>query len=215
MLVDFLDEIPVGKCIRYAFHQFGLVAGIIEQYRISLFSVTSGASGLLKIGFGRVGHIHMHNQSYVRFVDAHAEGVGGYHDSALVCLPQFLALVFFAVAQSGMIKGSGQSLFFQLCSQLLASFSAAAVYNHCSWYAADDMLQLGFLVFGVAHYISQVLSGKAHLEDIFFPEMQLILDILHDLGGSGGGERQHGSFGNYFPEICDFNIRRTEVIAPL
>ena len=68
-------------------------------------AVAPGASGFLEVGFEGVGRVEMDDETYVGFVNAHSEGVGGYDDGYLSGLPKVLPGVFVGGRQGGVVVG--------------------------------------------------------------------------------------------------------------
>ena len=68
-------------------------------------AVAPGASGFLEVGFEGVGRVEMDDETYVGFVNAHSEGVGGYDDGYLSGLPKVLPGVFVGGRQNGVVVG--------------------------------------------------------------------------------------------------------------
>ena len=60
------------------------VLGGIQQNAVGFLTVSSRAARLLVIALQVLGHIVVHHQPHVGFVNAHAEGVGGHHHSGPV-----------------------------------------------------------------------------------------------------------------------------------
>ena len=77
------------------------------------------------------------------------------------------------------------------------------------------MKQLLFLVGGIPYYVGQVLSFKAHAEDVLILEMQLFLNIVDDGRRGRGRKGKDGNTGLDLPDIRNLQVRRTEIIAPL
>ena len=81
------------------------------------------------------------------------------------------------------------------------------------------------LVGSVMNLIGQILALEGHRKDVKsgFPgfarlsgfSAQLLLDILYYFGRGGGGQGQDRCFRTDFADVDDFQIGRTEVVAPL
>ena len=71
----------------------------------------------------------MDDQPHVRLVNAHAKGIGSYHDANAVVLPVALPLVFFRLLYPCMIEGGLKSGFVQVFGQFLRAFPAAYIYD--------------------------------------------------------------------------------------
>jgi len=77
----------------------------------------------------------MDHDTYVRFVDAHAEGVGCHHDTAFSGEPAFLALVFYIIIQTGMIESGGYAVLDQQFGYLACSFPVTGIDNGAAGHA--------------------------------------------------------------------------------
>ena len=110
-VVDLSDIIFWGKVVANALLQLSRINRIIQQHGIGLFSVSSGTSRLLEIGFDGVGTINVHHKAHVRFVDAHAKRIRGHHDAYMIIHPFFLPHVFGEMLQPRMIGGGCDVVF--------------------------------------------------------------------------------------------------------
>ena len=66
------------------------------------------------------------------------------------------------------------------------------------------MYQLTYLIVGVTHHISQILTLKAHLEDIetlIFLNFKALLDIIYYLWCSRSCKRKYWHIGHQFPYL--------------
>ena len=104
-LVYIGDELLLGEVIAYAARQLALVVRGVEEYGIGGLSIASGTSGLLVVGFGRIGHLIVYDHAHVGLVDTHAEGVGGYHGADGALGPLLLTLVLVACVESCVVVG--------------------------------------------------------------------------------------------------------------
>ena len=66
-----------------------------KQKSLCRITVAARPTGFLKIGFQRIGHIHVNDKAHIGLVDAHAEGVGGNHHAAFAFHPPLLTAVAF------------------------------------------------------------------------------------------------------------------------
>ena len=77
------------------------------------------------------------------------------------------------------------------------------------------MLHLCILVNGFPNDISEVLPLETHAEDIFLPEFQSLLNIVHNLGCRSGGKSQDRSSRFQPAYFGNSEVRWAEVISPL
>ena len=111
----------------------------MENNGVCLFSVASGTSCFLKIGFGRVGQIEMDYQTYIGFVNAHSEGIGCYHHTAFAALPAFLADIFDGIVQSGMIEVGGDTFVDKQFGDFFGTATATNVDDSASLHPLKNM----------------------------------------------------------------------------
>jgi hypothetical protein len=69
----------------------------------------------------------MDNESDLRFVDAHTEGVGCYDYTSFVVNPIMLFLDFMAVLDSGVVKVGGDVILFKEIGNFFGSAAAASI----------------------------------------------------------------------------------------
>lgn len=153
-------------------------------YRMTAYAFCPSRPALpaSQVGFYGVGQVHVDNDAHVRFVYAHAESIGCYHDTALAGLPAVLADVFGGIVQSGMVEIGCDVLVVQQFGNFLGAAAVAYVYNGTAGHAAQYMQQFGSLVLCFANNISEVVPLETHAEYILVTEMQTGLDILYHFG---------------------------------
>ncbi len=135
-----------------------MVSIVIEQDCIRLPAVTTGTSCFLEIGLDAVRTVHVDDESYVRFVDTHAESVSCHHHPYLVLLPVSLSFIFYHTVKSCMIEGGGDACLIQQVGKLLRAFSAAGIDDGCALHTVQNMQQLLALVSGFPNDIGEVAS---------------------------------------------------------
>ncbi len=201
VLVNILDQLFLRKIVYDALGQFTLVAVVPQQHGVCLVAVAPSAPGLLKISLYRVGAVDVHHHSHIGLVDAHAEGVGGNDDSHLVVLPQLLPLVFHGGFQSRVIERGRQSLGVKHRGDVLAPSPAPHIDDGRAGHGTQDVYQLGFLVGGLSHDVSEILAFKAHAEHIARLKLQLILNVVDNLRCRRGGQGEHRNIGHDLPDV--------------
>ena len=215
MLIHLTYIILVGEVGHSPFPQSCDVGAIGEQYCISLLAVATGAPSLLEIRFDAVGGFDMYHQSHVGFVDTHTECVGGHHHPYLVGLPVALSFVADTVGKTSMIECGVDIVLAEEIRQFLGLLSVAHVDDGTSVDLVEDMYHLGRLIFGVPHDVGKIAALKTHAEHILCPEMQFVLDIIHDSRCGSCRKRKHRFAGHHIPYIRNLKVGGAEVISPL
>ena len=107
MFVHLFDVVFLRKGVRNTFMKGHFVGFGIEDYSIRFVSVASCTSCFLEISFGRVWQIEVDYDTYIGFVDTHAESIGGNHYTAFSCLPAMLTYILGGIIQTGMVEVGG------------------------------------------------------------------------------------------------------------
>ena len=102
-----------------------------------------------------------------------------------------------------MIGGGRDVVFLQQLCDFFCFLTASYINDGATRNSLQNMHQLGFLISGNAHNVSQVLAFEAHSEHVFLAEGQTLLDIVNHFMCGSCGECQDGSFGFYFSEVGD------------
>ena len=231
MLVHLTDIVFAGEGISDTLLEFALVCSVIQEHGIGPASVAPSTASLLEICLDTVWTVDVYHQSHVGLVDAHAEGIGGYHHPYPAFLPSLLSLILHAGVKTCMVEGGGDACLVEQFRHIFRALTAAGVDNGRARHAVQDMKELLALVCGIPHDVDEVLPLEAHLEEVetsgtsrtSFTSLaslaslpsELLLDILHNLRRSGRRERQHGGMGKKLADIRYLEIRRTEIISPL
>ena len=158
----------------------------------------------------------MNNDAHVRFVDSHAECIGGYHDPALTGQPTFLTLVFHFIGQSCMIECSCYLVFRQKFGYFTGTFPVTGIYDGRTWYLIQYMQNLFLFTFRVSDNICQILPFKTHAENLApFFERESFLDVLDYFGGCCGGQCQYRDIREHFSDVGNVQVCGSEVVPPL
>ena len=96
-----------------------------KQNTFRLFPVSSGASGLLIIGFYGAGELIVDHLADILAVDPHAESIGGGKDGVGIVHKTALGLIAFGIAHTGMISDDAG----ELLSQIVHSLPGGGVNN--------------------------------------------------------------------------------------
>ena len=216
VFIHVADVFLVGEGVRNPLAQGGLVALGMKQYGIGLQPVAPGTTGFLEIGFGRIGHVDVDDQTHVGLVNPHTECIGGYHHPAFARLPAFLSLVLHVVVQSGMIEGRCDSMAGNQFRYLTGTFPVTGIDDGGTVHTFQYVNQFLGLVFGVADNIGKVLPFKAHAEGLCpFPEAQLHLNVFDYLRCGGSGQCQYRDIGEHLADVGNLQIGGAEVVPPL
>ena len=129
VFVNLLDILAWREGIVDTLRQLAIVIAVEEQDGTGWLSVTSRTSCLLEVSLQRIGTVVVNDQPDVGFVDAHSEGVGGYHDAHGIVLPVALAAVLVGMVQSGVIEGGRESGFRQVLGNLTGMAATADIDN--------------------------------------------------------------------------------------
>ena len=93
-----------------------------------LLAVASASPGFLIVFFERWGQVVVHHQAHIGFVNAHAEGVGGYHDSHFATLPSVLAHLFVLGVEAGVVGFGRYAGVGEECGEFAGAASRAHIY---------------------------------------------------------------------------------------
>ena len=196
--------------------QGALNEGVVDEDGIGKFTVSSGTSRFLEVGFYAVRYVKVENQSDIGFVDSHAEGIGGDHDAGSVFLPGALDGLSCQCRETCVIVKCGDSLFRQCLRQVLRFFSRTGIDDGAAGDALENVHHLFNRCLGGANDIAQVRTFKTHAEHLARGvEPEFLADVLNHLFRSSGSQRQHGHAGEHVPHGGDLKIGGSEVVAPL
>ena len=109
----------------------------------------------------------MYHEPYVRFVNTHAESIGGNHHAGFAFHPALLLAVAFARIQSGMVIVGGDTVIAQEISGFRCFLTVAHIYDTRAGIAVHDPKHPAVFVLLVNHKIGQIAPFEAFLEDIF------------------------------------------------
>ena len=195
--------------------KFPLVRLVVEHYGKSLFLVASGASGLLKVGFERVGQVNVDDKPHIGLVDAHSEGVGGHNHACGAAFPGVLLGVALLGCEPGVVVVGADVVLHQKISNLLGFSPAAHIHNARSRNVVDDAQHIPQLVVNLAHKVDEVFALETLAENVALAEFELVLNIVDHLRRGGGGDCQHRNIGNQAADFGNLKVRRPEIVAPL
>ena len=145
----------------------------------------------------------MDHEPHVRFVDAHAEGVGGHHHARLAREPLLLPQRPLGVSQSAVVGGGRRALLTQEVGDLLGALPRADEDDARAGDVADQPQQLSVLVVGAADAVREVGARETAAQNVRFGEFQVAHDVVGHCFRGRGGERQHGDAGESFAQFGD------------
>ena len=235
MFIHLFNIFARGEGVVDALRQLAVVAAVEEQNGSGRLTVASGTASLLEVSLEGVGTVVVDDQSDVGLVDAHAEGVGGYHDARAVVLPVALAAVLVSMVESGMVECRRESCIGEVFGNLAGMTPAAHIDDGRAWCAVEQPKQFAVFVGGVLNKVGQVLALEGHAKHgkaVFpcvasgFPGCacgfggtesrgQLGADVVYDLWRGGSRQCQHGDIRMDVADVGNFEIGRSEVVAPL
>ena len=81
--------------------------------------------------------------------------------------------------------------------------------------ALDNPQHPSLFVLFLNDIVSQVVTFETLLKDVLFRKKEFLLDVADHFGCGSGGEGEDGHFRKILPYFGNFEIGRTEVVAPL
>ena len=187
----------------------------VECDAMSLASVPTGPARLLIVGFERLGHVVMNDVPDVRLVDAHPEGDG--RDDHVHVLHQELVLDARPLGgvHAGVVGGGAHPIDLECLGDFLHLLAAEAIHDA----APSTVLQrvLDDLPQGLhlrAHLVEEVGPVEAGLVDVGVEDAEVLLDVVLDLGGRGGGQGDDGVLPDAVDDVPEPAVFRPEVMPP-
>ena len=110
---------------------------------------------------------------------------------------------------------SRETFFTQILSHLFGLFPVADINNSRSRHTAEDVHQHLQFIFRLPNDISQVFPCETFGKDTLLLKEQPVLDIIHYFRRGSSRKSQHRDIGQLLPDLCNLQIRRTEIISPL
>ena len=129
MLIDLSDIVFLREGVDDALFQLGMIVVVVKQDGKGRLAVATCTTSLLEIGLQRIRTLVVDYQTHIRLVDAHAKGVGGYHDANAVMLPVALSLVLLGMVESGMIESGTETSLRQVFGHLPGMSPTADIDN--------------------------------------------------------------------------------------
>ena len=190
------------------------VAVIPQEDGIGGLSVASGAARFLEIGLGAVGQVVMDHEPHVRFVDAHAEGVGTHHYPCPSGFPVLLAEGPDLRGNACMVERGGNAGGAEHPGGFFCPLPVAYIHDARPGDTAAHGKKLPVLVLALPDDIGEVGPLESGFEEILLPESEPVHDVVRDGGRRRGREgdhrRLHGS-----PQHTDLEVFRAEIVPPL
>ena len=210
------------------------IALVPQQRAPAGFAVTPGAPRLLIVGLDAFRHVVVDDEAHVRFVDAHAEGVGGHHHrhpvgDEVALRPPAL------VGQHAAVVGDRDRPGFRTASpgrptqlrhgavdrlgERFGLLARGAVHDTRILRVRGDVLRhpcglvLVLQADDVEVQVRPVESGDGHQR---VAQAQQRDDVPpHPFGGGGGERGDGGPLRQGCDELADAQVRGTEILPPL
>ena len=179
-------------------------------------AVTAGATGLLVVGFQRLGQVHVGHEAHVGLVDAHAEGNGGHHDQAFFIEEALLVIGPQLIGQPGMVGQRGEALLAEKCSHFVDLFARQAIDDPgiAAPLVEEGLQLLAWLLLG-HDAIEDVRPVEAGEKTLGVLQVQAIDDLFPGALVSRGGQGNARHLGEHFRQLPQLQVFGAEVVAPL
>ena len=193
------------------------ILGAVEEDTVPRSAVTAAPPGFLVVGFHVLGHVVMNHIPHIRFVDTHAEGVGGHHHRGVVIEEFFLTPPPLVVTETGVIAGDRNTFFEQHLVEIVHFFAGGGIDN-------PRLIAVGphigkdkfFFVFAPQHLEAEVRPVKAGDIDSRVLQVQEAANIgFYFFRGGGGKRADHRPHRQGSDERADVAVTGAKVVAPL
>ena len=181
-------------------------------------AVTSGATGLLVIGFHAFGQVQMCDKTHVRLVDAHAKGNGRNNNDRVLLEKTLLVLFTQLRTQAGMVRQCGQALVGEPPGRAFHLAARQAVDNAGMVFMfVENKAQQGIarIAARLADAIADIGPVEAGNKQPGLLQLQALADF--SAGGfiGGGGQCNARHLGKLLVQQAELDIVGAEVMAPL
>ncbi len=182
-------------------------------------TITSGSSCLLVVSFDTAGHVVMHHESQIGFVDSHSKRVGCDDDRSLPRHKFLLHRTTLVRSEPTVIKRQRTiDVGLQQLDQMLATFSSRSVNDSRSGGFVHKLDQpLIFFVIAGRRFDSkrQIVSRETGHESRWIIKVQNFRDIVLNQFGRRRGQRHCLRIANPLPKLAQSRIIGTEIVTPL
>nr|GEU28580.1 hypothetical protein [Tanacetum cinerariifolium] len=195
-----------------------LVGVVVQQRAFGVLAVAARAARLLVVRLEVGRNLQVDHEARVGLVDAHAEGIGGHHHAALAAHEQVLVLAAFGRAQLAVVQRHALPRLVQLRMQFFRRLDGGRVHDAHAGRLAHQLQRLRHLFVRVGHLLDAVVqigTVDAGVDHRHARASQLGADIGNHVRGRGGREREHLRAPQGVERGADFQVRGTEVVAPL
>ncbi len=188
-----------------------------EQDGFGFFAVASGAANFLVVGIERIADIVVIDETNVRLINAHAEGVCGDDDFGLARHEAILNIAAFGSLQAAVIEKRRDALLIEKTHDLFGSLPGGNVYDAGLIGPASAMDQsFELLVFCIEAIDAQVnvRAIKAMNETFRAAQAQTLQDFLANFGGGGSGHGENHGMAQPFDVGAELQVIRAEIVTP-
>ena len=170
VVVNFPDVFLVGEGCPYLFQKSRPVVVVVEEERVRLIAIASGATSFLEIGFYACRTFVVYNKAHVGFVDSHAKGVCCHHGAYFSLFPRFLTLVFLRSVESSVIICGAYTLGADLFCYFAGVLSCLHINDGTAFDVVEQIHHVLEPVDRFSHDVGKVRAEETHAEHIFLPE---------------------------------------------
>ena len=181
--------------------------------------VATGPAGLLIIGFHAAGNIEMDDETHIRLVDAHPEGVRRHQDAQHPPAKVVMHQPPFVIGQARMVIADRRLRLPQPARHFLHRPAGGAIdQDRARLAVADQALQCPQLVghgLAGADGQGQIRPAESRHKLKRVAQRQPLAHVRLDARRGGGGERQAGRLVEFTAQAADLHIVGAEIVAPL
>ena len=189
----------------------------VQKHAVGALAVAPRAPGLLIVAFNVLGHVVVNHKPHVRLVDAHAEGVRGHHNAAVIHGERVLIAAALVVGQSRVVVRGAEAVALQAVADFLHLPARGAIDDAA--HAAIAVQKFGqrlALVRGTQYAVIQVRPVEAGDQLKRLPKADQAANVrAHALRRRGRERAQPRPRRKTADELLNIQIRRPEILPPL
>lgn len=194
------------------------VAPQVQKNAVGALAIAAGAARLLVVGIEAGGHLVVQHEADVRFVDPHAEGIGGHHHAQLARHERVLCGAPFAGAPPAVVQARGLAGGRQFGEERLGRLHRGGVDDAAALEARHQRERAPQLVF-LAHRrldrVVQVGPVRAGVDEAGARNAELLHDLPGHFAVRRGRERQHHRMVQRAHRRTQLEVGGPEVVPPL